>query len=86
VRGSCSAEQGGAAVSPGAADPMIHHLWTWTTPITALEVVLGRLLGSVSPGTLVGPYRCGRTYPITVSYADGVEGRPGSLLDGGCSG
>jgi hypothetical protein len=24
--------------------------------------------------------RCGRPYPIT----DGVEGRPGSLLDGGC--
>jgi hypothetical protein len=64
VRGSCSAEQGGAAVSTGAASPMIHRLWTWTTLITTPEVVEGWLVGSVSPSMLVD--RCGRPYPITV--------------------
>jgi hypothetical protein len=66
VRDSCSAEQGGATVSPGAAGPMIQRLWTWTTLITSPEAVVGRVLGSVLPGMLVGPYRCGRTYAITM--------------------
>jgi hypothetical protein len=54
----------------GAAGPMIHRLLTWTLLILALEVVVGQLLGSVLLGTQVDrcgrPYRCGRTYPITV--------------------
>jgi hypothetical protein len=49
ARGSCSAEQGGAVVSPGATNPMIHCLWTWTTLIIAPEAVVGLLLGSVCP-------------------------------------
>jgi hypothetical protein len=57
---------------------MIHRLWTWTTLITALEVIVGQLLGSVSPDTPID--RCGRPYPITVWCTDGVEGRPGSLM------
>jgi hypothetical protein len=32
---------------------MIHHLLTWTLLILAPEAVVGRLLGSVSPGTQV---------------------------------
>jgi hypothetical protein len=70
VRGSCSAEQGGAALFLGAAGPLVHCLWTWMTLITALEAVVGHLLGSVSPGTQVDrcdqSYRCGHTYPVTV--------------------
>jgi hypothetical protein len=84
VRGSCCAEQGGAAISLGATGPMIHRLWTWTTLITAPEAVVGRILGLVSPSTQVD--RCDRPYPITVRCTNGVEGRPGSLLDGGCNG
>jgi hypothetical protein len=42
---------------------MIHRLLTWTLLILAPEAVVGRLLGSVSPGTQVDrcgrPYRCG---------------------------
>jgi hypothetical protein len=64
VRGSQCGKVGGTVVSPGAAGPVIHRLWTWTTLITAPEAVVGRLLGSVSPGTPVD--RCGRPYPITV--------------------
>jgi hypothetical protein len=64
VRGSYSARQGGAAVSLGVTSPMIQRLWTWTTLFTTPEAVVGRLLGSVSPGTLVD--RCSRAYLITV--------------------
>jgi hypothetical protein len=60
------------------------------TLITAPEAVVGRLLGSVSPGTPVDrcgrSYRCGRTSKITVLCTDGVEWRLGSLIDGGCGG
>jgi hypothetical protein len=56
---------------------MIHGLWTWMTLIIAPEAVVGRLLGSVSPGTQVDScgqyYRCERTSQITVSCTDGVE-------------
>jgi hypothetical protein len=90
VRGSCSDEQGGAAVSLGVVGPMIHRLWTWTTLITAPEAVVCRLLGSVSPGTQIDrcgrSYRRGRPYPIIVRFTDDVEERPGSLLDCGCGG
>jgi hypothetical protein len=41
----------GAAGSLGVAGPMIHFLSPWTPLITAPEAVVGRLIGSVSPGT-----------------------------------
>jgi hypothetical protein len=54
----------GAAGSLGAAGPMIHCLSPWTPLITAPEAVVGRLLGSVSPGASVDrcdrSSRCGR--------------------------
>ena len=52
----------GAAGSLGAAGPVIHHLSPWTLMIPAPEVVVGRLLGSVSPGASV--HRCGRPTPV----------------------
>jgi hypothetical protein len=48
----------GAAGSGGAAGPMIHRLSPWTPLITAPEAVVGRFLGSVSPGTRMD--RCSR--------------------------
>jgi hypothetical protein len=43
----------GAAAPLGTAGPVMCRLSPWTLLITAPEVVVGRLLGSVSPGTLV---------------------------------
>ena len=52
----------GAASSLGTAGPRMCRLSPWTLLITAPEAVVGRLLGSVSPGTPVD--RCGRPYPM----------------------
>jgi hypothetical protein len=50
----------GAAVSQGTADPRMCRLSPWTLLIAAPKAVVGRLLGSVSPGTL--GYMCCRSY------------------------
>jgi hypothetical protein len=46
----------------GAAGPVMCCLSAWTLLITAPEAVVGRLLGSVSPGTRVD--RCGRATSV----------------------
>jgi hypothetical protein len=43
----------GAAISQGAADLEMCRLSPWTPLITTPEAVVGRLLGSVLPGTRV---------------------------------
>jgi hypothetical protein len=53
----------GADGSRGATGPVIHRLSPWMPLIIAAEAVVGRCLGSVSPGTSIGrcdrPSRCG---------------------------
>jgi hypothetical protein len=57
---------------PGAAGPGMCRLLPWTPLITAPEVVVGRFLGSVSPGTQVDrcswPFRCGQPTPCHVMH------------------
>jgi hypothetical protein len=52
----------GAAGSSGPTGLGICRLSPWTHLITTSKAVVGRLLGSVSPSTLVD--RCGRPYPM----------------------
>jgi hypothetical protein len=61
-RWSAGGHMPGEAGSPGAANPEVCHLSPWTPLITTPEAVVGRLLGSVSPGTQVD--RCGRPTPV----------------------
>jgi hypothetical protein len=59
----------GAASSLGASGPVMCRLSPWMLLVTAPEAVVGRLLGSVSPGTLIDrcgrPSRCGRPTPVS---------------------
>jgi hypothetical protein len=62
--GRCSAggKTPGAAGSLSTAGPGMCRLSPWTLLTTAPEAVVGRLLGSVSPGTPVD--RCDQPYPM----------------------
>jgi hypothetical protein len=80
----------GAAGSLGAAGPVIHLLSPWMPLITAPEAVVGRLIGSVSPGASVDrcgrPSRCGRTTSVFARPAApvGPTGLGGSAVPSTC--